>query len=572
MSRTDPEKTLKSSEIFRVGDFLFDPKRLQLQNLDHEREALRSQSAQVLAELLKDPGVVVSKDALVQSVWADTFVTDDSLVQCISDIRRAIGDSDYSIIQTIPKQGYLVIAEPYAPEIDTERTKKLSGNSGPGFQSKYLVVAALAVLAIGVSAYSFWPTEPLPIEKKSVPLPTGPRIALIPFENLGEDPNDTFFSEGLTRDINAQLSRFSNLFVIAPTAGEAFRDNPDCETIREELRADYILTGTVQRYNQRLRVTTAFQDAETCLQLPPPGPFDRDMSIADVLDIQLEIASQVAAEVGSGDAPLFNVAVQREIREKAPESLDAYECVLLSYWFYQTFGLEAHRRARACLERTVKEEPGYSLGWSRLAFTYLESKKRAHDTPPDWAELARVAANNAFDTDRDNPDAYYAMAIRSRMLGEDISVFRSLAERAITLNPNDSWILADLGIFLAYSGAWEEGKEWITRARALNPKLHIGYTNAWVLHAFVRGDYAEARNYLLNMPKHGPMNWVPLTASYALNGEQEMAEETLAHIQTNWPDFLKDPLAPFRARSMPQQLIDKLMMGLDRAGYEIPSE
>ena len=63
-------------------------------------------------------------------------------------------------------------------------------------------------------------------------MPTGARIALIPFENVGEGPDDDFFSEGLTRDINAQLARFSNLFVIAPEAGEAFRDDPDCSAYR----------------------------------------------------------------------------------------------------------------------------------------------------------------------------------------------------------------------------------------------------------------------------------------------------------------------------------------------------
>ena len=426
-------------------------------------------------------------------------------------------------------------------------------------------IVGLAAITLAVIYFAF--------DSKDTPkLPTGPRIAIIPFENVGVDPEDAYFSEGLTRDLNAQLARFSNLFVLAPEAGEAYRDDPDCKTIRNELKADYILTGTVRRAANKLRVTTSFLDAETCLQLTPPGPFDRDLNLENILDIQLEISRKVAAQIGSSDAPLISANVQRTIRDKAPEKLDAYECVLLGYWFYQTFALPEHRKARKCLERAVVDEPGYSLAWSRLAFIYLESKKRGHDTPPNWAQLANDAAKKAFSADRDNPDAYYAMAVRSRMLGEDLDVFRPLAQRAIELNPNDSWILADLGIFLAYSGEWEEGKEWITRARALNPKLHVGYTNAWVLHAFVQGNYDQARNHLLNMPKHGPMSWVTLTASYALNDEQQLAEKSLAHIRENWPDFLDDPLAPFRARGMPQYLIDKLGEGLELAGHKLSSQ
>ena len=172
--------------------------------------------------------------------------------------------------------------------------------------------------------------------------------------------------------------------------------------------------------------------------------------------------------------------------------------------------------------------------------------------------------------DPDNPDAYYALAILSRMVDEDKDVFRSYAQQAIDLNPNDSWILADLGIFLAYSGEWETGKEWITRARALNPKLHPGFGYAWVLHAIVTGDYEEAIN--LHSGPHNPMSMTSLIASYALNGDIEEAKSKLADMRKAFPDHLKDPLAPFRARGMPNDLIEKLTEGLQLAGLDVPPD
>lgn len=431
------------------------------------------------------------------------------------------------------------------------------------------VVAVLAGLALSIAAVAYFTV----FSNADRQLPTGPRIVIIPFENVGTDPEYTFFAEGLTRDLNTLLAKFSNLFVIAPEAAAAFREVSSCETIRDELKADYILNGSVQRSKDKLRVTTTFTDARTCRQLTPPGPFDMDLSIGNVLDIQLDIARKVAAQIGSSDAPLFNTSVQQAIRDKSPESLESYECYLVAHWFYQSFSLEAHRNARDCLLRTVAKDPGYSLGWSRLAFNHLEAKKRSYDTAPDWAQQAREAANKALSVDRDNPDAYYALAILSRMLGEDLDVYRAFARRAIELNPNDSWILADLGIFLAYGGEFEEGKKWISQAKELNPRLHRGYDNAWHLHAFLQGDYEEARNVRLNMgPVTSFMGMATLTASYAMNGEQQKAEELLARIREEFPEDLKTPRAQFQARGMPRELIEGLMEGLRKAGLEVPDE
>ena len=404
--------------------------------------------------------------------------------------------------------------------------------------------------------------------------PTGPRIAVIPFEELTEGSESAYFSDGLTKDINAYLSKFTNLFVIAPSSVSEYRDNANCEKIRRELDADFILEGTVRRSQEKLRITTTFTDAATCRQLIAPGPYDRDLNVANVLDVQLEIAKKVAAAVGSADAPLFNVRVQQEIRGKAPESLKAYDCVLLSYWFYETFQPDRHRKARACLENAVEIDPDYSLGWSRLAFSYIESKKYAIDTPADWADLSRAAANQAIVLDRDNPDAYYALAILTQMTTQNLTEYRTYADRAVALNPNDAFVLADLGTWMGYAGEWEKGKEWVSRAMLLNPKHQSWLHQIWHLDYFLKGDYQKSRDMALKM--NLPNNYMvqaSLTAAYAMNGEQEKAEQTLAHLLELRPDYADDPRAPFRSRGMPKELIDGLMQGLRRAGLEVkPAE
>lgn len=441
--------------------------------------------------------------------------------------------------------------------------RRLQYRSG-SFRKAAAALAAAAVLGAGFLVYA---------KRSDDGSLSGPKIAVIPFEDVGNNPEDAYFSDGLTKDINAQLAKFSNLFVIAPGSTAAFRDNADCRTIRDELNADYILQGTVQRSADNLRVTTNFTDARTCRQLDAPGPFNRELNVADLLDIQLEIAAKVVAEIGSSDAPLFNTNVQADIRRKAPESLAAYECVLLSYWFYETFAPERHRKARTCLERATEIDPAYSLGWSRLAFSYLESQKYAIDTPQDWADKSRKAANRALELDPDNPDAYYALAILSQMTGADRAVFRNFAETAIKHNPNDAFVLADLGTWMAYSGAWETGKEWVSRSKLLNPKHQSWLDYIWHLKHYLDGEYEQARDVALkvNLPKNY-MVQASLAAAYAMNGEQQLAEETLAHVLELRPEYPADPRAPFRTRGMPQALIEHLMDGLRKAGLDVPVE
>lgn len=289
-----------------------------------------------------------------------------------------------------------------------------------------------------------------------------------------------------------------------------------------------------------------------------------------MLDVQLEIARKVVAEIGSADAPIFDAAIIGKLASKAPESLSAYECVLLSYWFYENFAPERHRRARQCLEQAVKADPTYSLAWSRLAFAFIESKKYAIDTVPDWADRARKAAQKAVDLDADNPDAYYALAIRSQMLGEERSVFHNYARKAIALNPNDSFVLADLGTWMAYSGEWETGKEWVTRAKALNPKHQSWWNFIWQLHAFLQGDYAESikQAQIVNLPGNY-MVQAALAAAHAMHGNENLARQTLQKVLELKPDYAENPQQPFQARGMEPELIAKLMEGLRRAGLEI---
>ncbi|MCK7612088.1 adenylate/guanylate cyclase domain-containing protein [Roseibium sediminicola] len=422
--------------------------------------------------------------------------------------------------------------------------------------------AAAVLVLIGVGAlYYVQQTAP------AYEMPTGPRIAVMPFDEIGSGDAGGYFAAGLSRDISALLSEFSNLFVLGPTATSSLDSKTSCRSIASNLNADFILSGTVQLQDPDLRVTTRFMDANTCRELNAPGPFTRDLSATSILDVQLDIAQKVVAQIGSSDAPIFDTRIINGLEDKAPESLSAYECVLLSYWFYENFDPDRHRRARDCLKRAVRIDPDYALAWSRLAFSYIESKKYSIDTQADWAERSWSAAQKSLELDPGNPDAYYALAIRSQILGEDRSVFANHARKAIDLNPHDAFILADLGTWMAYSGEWEQGKEWVSRAKLLNPNHQSWWDFIWQLHAFLEGDYEASIDYAMkvNLPKNY-MVQAALTAAYAEADKMDLARSTLDVVLTLKPDYPENPGEPFQARGMPDQLIDKIIEGVKKAG------
>jgi DNA-binding winged helix-turn-helix (wHTH) protein len=147
MSRIPPENETKSAETVTFRGFVFRVKSKELQTVAGEAVDLRSQSAEVLGVLAARPGEIVAKEALMEAVWADTFVTDDSLVQCIADIRRAVGDDRHNVVETFPKRGYRLNVDPS----DAGAAVVVVGaGSRSRFFRRSIAVAALVALAFTV--------------------------------------------------------------------------------------------------------------------------------------------------------------------------------------------------------------------------------------------------------------------------------------------------------------------------------------------------------------------------------------------------------------------------------------
>jgi adenylate cyclase len=446
--------------------------------------------------------------------------------------------------------------------------------AAPYLLSKYrpklaAVVVVLLVLAgiIGAIAWHWMraPADPV------LALPSGPSIAVLPFSNLSGDPSDAYFSVGLTEDIITALSRFSDLLVFArETTGRFTSGSVDPQEVGRKLKAQYVLLGSVRRSQNRLRVTAKLLDAEAT-QLWSES-YDRDLTASNVFAVQDEITERIVGLVGSPDAPLLKPRIQEQLRTKRPNSLAAYECVLLSIWIYDAFKEEAHAQARDCLERAVAQlAPNYALAWAHLAQMYFEEYKYRWNLRPEPIERALAATKKALELDPQEQWAHYVEALILYVSEKDLDVFYAAAEQAVALNPNNAFILSDLGLWMVYSGRWERGKALVEKSMILNP-LHQDWVHfAFFLDHYRKGEYREALavQRKMNVPNNQGIQ-AGLAAVYGQLGDTKNAKATLDHILQVWPDFAADPRAWFVRRRFSVELLESLMGGLRKAGLQVP--
>jgi adenylate cyclase len=428
-------------------------------------------------------------------------------------------------------------------------------------------VLLVLLMVLGAGAWYWTRTSADPI----LSLPSGPSIAVLPFTNLSGDPHDAYFGAGLTEDIIAALSRFSNLLVFASeSTKQAASQSSDPRDIGRKLGARYVLAGSVGRSGDRLRVTTKLLDAKDGSQLWSEA-YDRDLTMADFFALQDEITERVVGLVGSPDAPLLKSKIKEEIRAKRPDSLEAYECVLLSFWLYDNFRPESHAEARDCLERAVKLDPTFAVAWAHLGQMYFEEYKYGYNKRPEPVERALAATQKALELNPQEQYAHYVLALIGYLTEKSFDSFYSAADRAIAINPNNAFVLADLGTWIAYSGEWERGKALVAKAMKLNP-LHQRWLHmSFFLDSYRKGEYTEALALALkmNLPQNEGVQ-AGLAAAYGQVGETVKAKAILDQIIANDSGFASDPRRWFTRRRIPDELVEKIMDGLRKAGLNVP--
>jgi TolB-like protein len=407
-----------------------------------------------------------------------------------------LGEQEVKNIEK-PVQVYRVLSVPGAAAY---RVVKAKGVLQRKWRKAALAIAA--VLVIVIAAAVVWRTSSFrdrSAEQASeqgteadpiLALPTGPVIAVLPFDNLSGDPERDYFVDGITEEIIAELTRFPELFVLARTTTFQFREMAvDVRVIGRDLGARYVVEGSVRTDSETIRVTAQMIDVETGSHLWAET-YERDLSAQNIFAVQDDITQRIVGALGGKHGVIARVTEQRE-HETRTENLAAYECLLRALVYHYVHNEEQHAIARDSLERAVELDPDYVDVLGELAYVYVEEYRHDWNVRPNSVERGMEVARRALDLDHTHPAAHWAMAL-CYFSQQKLEEFYMHTERAIAANPNDSHLLTFAAHFMTPTGKWKRGLALMSKSMALNP-AHLWFCHFTFFYDHYRkGEYDQA--------------------------------------------------------------------------------
>ena len=393
-------------------------------------------------------------------------------------------------------------------------------------------------------------------------------VAVLPFKYSGGNADLTALAEGLTEEIVTGLSRFSYLKVISRSSTSRYaKESVDVRSAGKELGARYIIEGSLRHSGKKVRLSVQLVDAVSGAQLWAEN-YERNFSPEAVFQLQDDLVPRIVSTVADTYGVL-PYSMSDLVRSKAPDQLTPYEALLRGIGYGYRLTPEEHAAARTCTERAVQQAPGYADGWAMLSFLYQEEYGFGFNPQPDPLERALQAARRATDAAPSNAFAQTALA-RTLFFRKEFQAFRTAAEQAISLNPMDGAMLANVGTMLAYSGDWERGCALIEKAMQLNPRHPGWYWFPFFYNAYRQGDYRGALSVMLkiNLPGFFATH-EGLAAVHGQLGERDAASQSLKEMPKLVPNFA-DIARVLKSKWFDSELVEHLLDGLRKAGLEIP--
>jgi adenylate cyclase len=426
---------------YRFLEFELDPLTASLRRAGSP-VPLRPKSFDVLLHLVRNRGRLVTKDELIEAVWAPVVVTENSLVQCVREAREAIGDSGQAHIETVAKRGYI-----FTPAVEERPAAGRPGSARPR-RARYAwaaaaVLAGVATLAwIGTGTDMFRGADAI----SEAPARRFP-VAVLPFDASGGPSAEAdYFSRGISDDIAAALGRFPELAVAAPVAVTRLRmAGASAEDLQRQLKVRYLVEGSVRRAPDRIRIAIRLTDLTQGVLL---WSETYDAVQSRIFAIEDEITARIA---GALSVKLSSLQRQRAAATP-PESMEAYDFVLRGRSLASRLDRRAHSEARTMFERAIQLDPrqaGAMVGLGRLDLSAVALGW----TSDPGAALNRAGehARAAISLDESHPAAHVLLGRTYARMGEPERAAETL-RRAVALNRSDPDSYAGLGDALLWGG------------------------------------------------------------------------------------------------------------------------
>jgi len=436
---------------------------------------LSARSFDILAVLLDRPDEVIGKGELFDAVWPGLAVEENTLQVHVSALRKLLAAG---MIVTVHGRGYK-----YA---------------GP----KPFVVAA------------------------DTAAPSRPSIAILPFDNMSGDPEQAYFSDGITEDIIAELGRFKEFLVIARGSSFQFRGKTnDVAEVAGKLGVQYVVEGSVRKIHNRVRVAVQLTDAASMAHLWGEH-YDRQMD--DIFAIQDEITQMIAARL----ARQTRTAIASRTRARPTGNMSAYESYLRALQLAAEY--ETVVQAEPFLQKAVDLDPEFA--GARAMLSFVESIKYWWSSDPGYLDSGLRIAKTALQLDPEEAYGHLASGFALMFMRRFREAETSL-DRAVALNPNDPFILSMRALLLNYVGKYDEALVELEQAQRRDP-FAVGWFEDFLgIFLTNAGRYREALASFARMSTSTSWSRVYSTICNAELGETRLAAASLARIRSSYPQF-----------------------------------
>lgn len=536
------------SVVFRFGDAEFEQLEGRLRVAGQERR-LRPQTAAVLAQLLEHAGQLVTHDRLIQSVWGDTIVTDNSLAQCISEIRGALGAGREGLIDNVPRRGYVVRAAVRRELADVHpvsagQTSDPSTLAAPSIQQaqavvkanserlaprrwKPLAASALAIVVVAIGWLLFL--------KFSKPEPARISLAVLPFQGRLAGTEQNWFGENVGEDITTNLSRIPGSHVIARVSTQAYANaGVDVRQVGRELGVRYVVGGKVDRDGERVGMTLYLADTDTGT-IRWTERFDT--TVADIGKASRQVADRVANTLH-----VTLVATEAQRIEDAHARNPAADELALEAWAAWNRGSPADvARAKDLAQKALALDDRSVLAWKTMASWHLRARI-SQSIPAEQAVAgAEAAAQRAMDIDPNHTLVHTVFGAAKALRGQYEEAQKAL-EHEIATNPSHPVAYSYLGLSHLMSGQSEQAIVQYQRALAISPRdprlsrfhryLSLAYLHNHDLPSALR--HAKAATQVAMVDRTA---WATLASECALAGDAPCAAAAVAKLTQLWPGF-----------------------------------
>ena len=443
-----------------MPQFIFEGHRLDTERRElmrgSEQVALEPQVFDLIAYLVKNRDRVLTKGDLFAAVWNGRIVSDSTLTSRINSARKAVGDTggEQRLIRTYARKGVRFIGEAHETTESLSAEPEAQGASSPLAESR-----------------------------------GKPCVAVLPFDNLSSDPEQEYFSDGVTEDIITALSKHRSFLVVAGNSAFALKGHGgDVRRIGHDLGVNYIVQGSVRRVGPRVRITAQLVETESGQQIWAEQ-YDRELQ--NIFEVQDEITATVAARI----EPEIGIAERALAERKSPQAFDAWDFFRLGTKHFYKSTASDNREAQRLFRRAIDLDPSLAEAYGFLSYSIVLSMVY-FDAEPDDALLNEAVAIAKTGATLDERDALIRfMYGRALLARKSYSEALGELEIAAELNPNLAVVYCGLGDSLAYEGRIDEAVPYFQRAIDLSPHDPLRwafYSYRALAHLFAREfDLAE---------------------------------------------------------------------------------